>query len=920
MSSATPSASQEADGAPDNLSRDGDVVMEESADTQLKRTAEIDNAASDNLGDASDKAASKRRADANASADDDKGRSSDSTPLSLSTGNRRSGALISFANKVPRQLTRGEYARFLLSKLVPSSSFDYIDFEVKRLTNWVVPPDCDADIPMRLVGVPATEDSIRHGVHLRDEYGGLEAVQVLETLSDADMHDLEPLLGPGSAQNTLKVVSRPPSISNLVSMLSALTVQREMASLLGVFGPDRLAERTFNMVSFLKRLLSQYRHLRTQFLQQNNKPTQDMLQLRSRVDAVEREWTAMQAYWKSELEHMSAQKDDAEMRFEASIRLMSEEHQLELNKRDDKITELQDQLNTSEARCEILRRDMMEKKLSSWSFTDFLNQDPNVSITSNWQRLQGLFEHFVKRTKTPSSWISNINVLAVDDPRYVPGDYVVERKKAGDDDDEGSPLKTPPKTLDLSHSGLKSKGSKNSIQTPESRRPKKTRKSAAKESWICFKGSFPLRPSSRLPCLEYARSGTEELEWTEEVARGNLPGGLIPENSDQSSSDGDSPFDPETVDKEEEVDDAEGEAEVEYLKTDVLEEKPKSLTVLSSSDSEDSAPRSTPQRSSQNKRSKDSNSHSGSARKKARLNSKTNYLFISRDSTPLADIPFQDLSLEQLRKIEIVDPDITSSFRYFGIKMYFFGKKSKAQLQGFPNYAPQKTEIRYAQERWNYDLYDSLLPKRKNGSWIKKQLPWRHMFAERTKVFYYHQASKLSSAIMASLKKFVSFMEDHSQAWWELLHWITIDPDQDEESQVLYDGRRSRTDSLMRKHRTEVKRLMKIQGFPETLLQEPGIWPVPFRVCHWIWEDPRSVDKTGKRKPLRQQLMEVDEREPERTLWASAANEIQRTKHIPAKIRARTIPLPRRAPNRIVPGHPNNEIVDDDEETETMEI
>ncbi|KAH7474267.1 uncharacterized protein KRP23_8400 [Phytophthora ramorum] len=185
-----------------------------------------------------------------------------------------------------------------------------------------------------------------------------------------------------------------------------------------------------------------------------------MLQLRSRVDAVEREWTAMQAYWKSELEHMSAQKDDAEMRFEASIRSMSEEHQLELNKRDDKITELQDQLNTSEARCEILRRDMMEKKLSSWSFTDFLNQDPNVSITSNWQRLQGLFEHFVKRTKPPSSWISNINVLAVDDPRCVPGDYMVERKKAGDDDDEDSPQKTPPKTLDLSRSGPKSKGSK----------------------------------------------------------------------------------------------------------------------------------------------------------------------------------------------------------------------------------------------------------------------------------------------------------------------------------------------------------------------------------------------------------------------------------------------------------------------------
>ncbi|GMF45598.1 unnamed protein product [Phytophthora fragariaefolia] len=75
-------------------------------------------------------------------------------------------------------------------------------------------------------------------------------------------------------------------------------------------------------------------------------------------------------------------------------------------------------------------------------------------------------------------------------------------------------------------------------------------------------------------------------------------------------------------------------------------------------------------------------------------------------------------------------------------------------------------------------------------------------------------------------------------------------------------------------------RLRKIKNFPETLFQEPVIWPLPQRVCNWIWEDPRVVDSNGNPKPLRQQLIELDEREPARILWATAANEVERTQYL----------------------------------------
>ncbi|GMG18062.1 unnamed protein product [Phytophthora fragariaefolia] len=303
---------------------------------------------------------------------------------------------------------------------------------------------------------------------------------------------------------------------------------------------------------------------------------------------------------------------------------------------------------------------------------------------------------------------------------------------------------------------------------------------------------------------------------------------------------------------------------------------------------------------------------SGSAVKKARLAAKVIEQLTEppRKATALARIPFKRLTLEQLSVIETPDPATTTSYRCSGIKMCFYQKKSKPQTIGFPNYSPQKCDMKFLEERWSMELYVTLFPVNSRGKMIKKKLPWNVMFAERTKVLYYHDASKLSADTMRGLKKHVEFMETFCQAWWDLLHWITINLERDAVSQRqrLYKLRHRRTDSLIRRYKTHLKKLRKIKDFPETLFQEPGIWPLSQRICNWIWEDSRVVDSDGEPKPLRQQLVELDEREPARTLWATAANEAERTKYVSADLRAnRSIPLPQRARNWIVPDRSDNE-------------
>ncbi|KAJ8542579.1 hypothetical protein ON010_g12233 [Phytophthora cinnamomi] len=177
------------------------------------------------------------------------------------------------------------------------------------------------------------------------------------------------------------------------------------------------------------------------------------------------------------------------------------------------------------------------------------------------------------------------------------------------------------------------------------------------------------------------------------------------------------------------------------------------------------------------------------------------------------------------------------------------------------------------------------------------------MFAERTKDFYFHSASKLSAAVMAGLSRYVDFMEANCQASWDLLHWIMIDVEQDVQ------------------HRGQAPSLHP-QVFRESV---PRTGALAAASAHLLldWEDLCVVDSKGRPKLLIKQLEGLDEREPARTMWTTAANEVEHTKHVPDELRKKSIPLPKRARNWIVPNREDkstegdeDEDADDEEESE----
>ncbi|EGZ07153.1 hypothetical protein PHYSODRAFT_341324 [Phytophthora sojae] len=688
-----------------------------------------------------------------------------------------------------RLVSNAEYAGLSTSKLVPASSFNFADESVQRPVCWLVSPPIASDMPLRVVGVPASADAVHNGARFHDGYGGLEVLQTLETLTDEDYKDLESVIGPN------------------------------FASVLSVLRAERLAERTFNTVSFLKRLLNKYRQLKLAIESNGQTSAQHTVDLLDVNEGLRREWAVMEVYWKEEVERITAAKQDGESAFKQNFIRQQEDHQHALNARADEIAELKDQLQTSEALCEVLCREIREKTLGAWAFSDFLDREPQVTVAGNWKRLQELFGHFADGTTPPAGGITNIHVVAIDQPQCVCGDYATERKKANGGDSASKLVPPLKKTVDLTGGNA---GSSKSKSKQSASKGKSASKGCRKKlSWDEFLKKRQLRPSNYRPSPQLALPASSKLARSEDEAREVLPGPHLL----SSSSSGDSEYE-----QEDDVEPDDSDVAPKVPET-VVPAKQSSLAAKRKLDMLESGAANQKEgsllRRSPRNQSKAKPTQSGSAVKKARLAAKVieQLMESPRKATALARISFKRLTLEQL------------------------SKKSKPQTIGFPNYAPQK------------------------GKMIQKKLPWNVMFAERTKVLYCHDASKLSADTMRGLKKHI------------------------------------------RRYKTHLKKLVKIKDFPETLFQEPGIWPLPQRICNWIWEDSRVVDSDGEPKPLRQQLVELDEREPARTLWATAANEVERTKYVSADLRANhSIPLPQRARNWIVPDRLDNEPEEEDDE------
>jgi hypothetical protein len=102
--------------------------------------------------------------------------------------------------------------------------------------------------------------------------------------------------------------------------------------------------------------------------------------------------------------------------FTSSFQRQEEDHQYLQNGYVDQLNQMREELKDTQAQCEILRRELREKSQGPWAFSDFLEAEPNVTVSGNWKRLQELFAHFAAGSQPPAEWITNIQVMAADHP------------------------------------------------------------------------------------------------------------------------------------------------------------------------------------------------------------------------------------------------------------------------------------------------------------------------------------------------------------------------------------------------------------------------------------------------------------------------------------------------------------------------
>ncbi|OWY95539.1 hypothetical protein PHMEG_00034432 [Phytophthora megakarya] len=121
--------------------------------------------------------------------------------------------------------------------------------------SWDVPPSFDSAPERHVVGVPATQTSLQRGSRIYDGCGGLETPLLFESLSSEDLADLEGLLYRDSLDFLLQLRNYAPTAQERDTEARSSLVQREVASLLAHFSSERLAERVYNTMSFLRRLL-----------------------------------------------------------------------------------------------------------------------------------------------------------------------------------------------------------------------------------------------------------------------------------------------------------------------------------------------------------------------------------------------------------------------------------------------------------------------------------------------------------------------------------------------------------------------------------------------------------------------------------------------------------------------------------------
>ncbi|OWZ05215.1 hypothetical protein PHMEG_00022736 [Phytophthora megakarya] len=358
-----------------------------------------------------------------------------------------------------------------------------------------------------IVGVPAAETSTQRGSRM---YDGSE-----------DLADVEGLLDHDALDFLLQIRNYAPTAQERDTEARSSLVQREIASILAHFSSIRLAERVYNTMSFLRRLLVKIRDLPDHIQRLDaNKSSKHALRLQDTNHALERERTAMFQYWfhhVQDVERRSSATMATRTRFFHNVDKGLKRKAQALQ---DENTRLRTELWAAQDTQEIAECRGDDNVLDPDDLLDFLmRNESGVTVIYNWERLRDIFRHYAEGTKPPSTWNTHINVTAMDNVRYTPPDYVKpDPRPRNPRRGGGSGPKPQLQSRTRSTSGTKRKAS----QQPDSGRGGSSRKLE-----FDVMEERQTRPKEHRPRDDLPRGSDEDLDSAREAdAQKRIPEGL----------------------------------------------------------------------------------------------------------------------------------------------------------------------------------------------------------------------------------------------------------------------------------------------------------------------------------------------------------------------------------------------------------
>ncbi|OWY95623.1 hypothetical protein PHMEG_00034322 [Phytophthora megakarya] len=317
--------------------------------------------------------------------------------------------------------------------------------------SWDAPPTYDGP-DIHLVGVPASAVALQGGAKVYPGNGGLEVLLCFESLDTKDLQDLDTLMG-GDVADCLPTLRQRVAATTPTAEVISIAGQGELAALLDQFPLDRLAERMINSLSFIRRILAKIRHLQAASAAENSGTLScETLLARESFAAMRREWTAMCRHWGQHVRTLKQDRIDSESFLRQDHCDAESRHQARIQELTDQVAQLQAQLRDSEAARQAAERCTKERVLDVNALVVFrIGNKPKISVMFNWMRLAALLHHFAEGTPIPKGWLTNINVVALDDPRCECPEYAKPSPRHGNgDSSSGSASSRRPSVLDLS--------------------------------------------------------------------------------------------------------------------------------------------------------------------------------------------------------------------------------------------------------------------------------------------------------------------------------------------------------------------------------------------------------------------------------------------------------------------------------------